>query len=73
MPVRDEVFNWLAEAQADLRYAEVSISTGRFNWACFIAQQSAEKALRALVLHVLGEYPRGHDLVKFYRRVKDST
>ncbi|MEM3806101.1 MAG: HEPN domain-containing protein [Desulfurococcus sp.] len=73
MPVRDEVLNWLAEAQADLRYAEMSISTGRYNWACFIAQQAAEKALKALMLHVLGEYPRGHDLVKLYRRVKDST
>ncbi|MEM1542800.1 MAG: HEPN domain-containing protein [Ignisphaera sp.] len=73
MPVREEVLNWLAEARADLRHAEVSISIGGYNWACFAAQQAAEKALKALVLHVLGEYPRGHDLVKLYRRVKGST
>ncbi|MEM0241373.1 MAG: HEPN domain-containing protein [Candidatus Nezhaarchaeales archaeon] len=73
MHVRNEVLDWLAEAKADLKHAEMSISTGGYNWACFIAQQAAEKALKALVLHVLGEYPRGYDLVKLYRRVKDSA
>ncbi|MEM4020739.1 MAG: HEPN domain-containing protein [Desulfurococcaceae archaeon] len=52
---------------------EVSINMSKYNWACFVAQQATEKALKALVLHVLGEYPRGHDLVKLYRRVKDSA
>ena len=71
MPVRDEVLDWLAEARADLRHAEASKRIGDYNWACFAAQQAAEKALKALVLHVLGEYPRGHDLVKLYRRVRE--
>lgn len=71
MPVGDEILNWLAEARADLRHAESSIGMGDYNWACFAAQQATEKALRALVLHALGEYPRGHDLVKLYRKVKD--
>ncbi|MEM1643191.1 MAG: HEPN domain-containing protein [Desulfurococcaceae archaeon] len=73
MPIRDEVLNWLAEAKADLRHAEASINIGDCNWACFAAQQAVEKALKALVLHVLGEYPKGHDLVKLYRRIKDFT
>lgn len=73
MPVRDEVLNWLAEARADIRHAGASISMGDYNWACFAAQQAVEKALKALVLHVLGEYPRGHDLVKLYRKVKGSV
>lgn len=73
MPVREEVLNWLAEARADLRHAESSINIGDFNWACFAAQQAAEKALKALVLHVVGEYPRGHDLVRLYRRVRGSA
>lgn len=71
MPIREEVLNWLAEAKADLRHAEMSTTIGDFNWACFAAQQAAEKAMKALVLHVLGEYPRGHDLVRLYRRVKN--
>ncbi len=71
MPVRDEISNWLAEAKADLRHAESSIKIGDYNWACFAAQQAAEKALKSLILHVIGEYPHGHDLVKLYRRVKE--
>lgn len=71
MPVRDEVLDWLAEARADLRHAEASTRIGDYNWACFAAQQAAEKALKALILHVLGEYPRGHDLVRLYRRVRE--
>jgi len=71
LPVRDEVVDWLAEARADLRHAEASTRIGDYSWACFAAQQAAEKALKALVLHVLGEYPRGHDLVKLYRRVRE--
>jgi len=71
VPVRDEVLDWLAEARADLRHAEASTRIGDYNWACFAAQQAAEKALKALILHVLGEYPRGHDLVRLYRRVRE--
>ncbi len=62
--------NWLAEAKADLRHAKASLEIGDYNWACFAAHQAAEKALKALIIHVAGEYPRGHDLVKLYRRAK---
>ena len=71
VPVRDEVLDWLSEARADLRHAEASIRIGNYNWACFAAQQAGKKALKALILHVLGEYPQGHDLVRLYRRIKD--
>ncbi|MEM4444121.1 MAG: HEPN domain-containing protein [Thermofilum sp.] len=70
MPVRGEALDWLAEARADLRHAEVSISVGDYNWACFAARQAGEKALKALILHALGEYARGHDLVKLYRKAR---
>ncbi|MEM4639890.1 MAG: HEPN domain-containing protein [Thermofilum sp.] len=70
MPVRGEALDWLAEARADLRHAEVSISVGDYNWACFAARQADEKALKALILHALGEYARGHDLVKLYRKAR---
>ena len=35
--------------------------------------RAAEKALKALIMHIFGEYARGHDLVKLYRKVKDSV
>lgn len=71
MPVRGEVLDWLEEARADLDHARKSVELGHYNWACFAAHQAAEKALKALILHVAGEYPRGHDLVRLYGRVKD--
>lgn len=52
---------------------EKSLEAGDFNWSCFASQQSAEKSLKALALHVLGEFPRGHDLVMIYRKVKHVT
>ncbi len=63
--------DWLEEARSDLRHARASIEMGDYNWACFAAQQAAEKALKALGLHVLGEYLRGHDLVRIYRRLRE--
>jgi len=71
MPIRDEVLNWFEEAKADLKHSKSSIDIGDYNWACFAAHQAAEKALKALILHTLGEYPRGHDLVKLYDMVKN--
>ena len=73
MPIREEVLNWLEEAKADLRHSKVSLEVGDHNWACFAAQQAAEKALKSLILHVLGEYPRGHDLVKLYSMIKNHV
>ncbi len=70
MPVRNEVINWLEEAKADLEHAEASARIGDYNWACFAAQQAAEKALKALALHVLGKYLRSHDLVKLYGEIR---
>jgi HEPN domain-containing protein len=46
---------------------------GDYNWACFAAQQAIEKALKALILHDLGKYPRGHDLVKLYNMVRNRV
>lgn len=72
MPVRDDVINWFDSARADMAHARKSLELGDYSWACFAAQQAAEKALKALIMHALGEYPRGHDLVKLYAMVKAS-
>ena len=36
---------WLAQAERDLRDAQFLLSGGKYNMACFLAQQAAEKAL----------------------------
>ena len=63
----------MSEASADLRHAEKSLEIGHYNWACFAARQAAEKALKALAMHILGELPRSHDLVRLYRLVRDQA
>lgn len=69
MPIRDEVVNWFDGAKADLRHAKKSVEMGDYSWACFASQQAAEKALKALIMHVFGEYAKGHDLIRLYRRL----
>ena len=73
MPIREEVVNWFEEAKADLKHSKVSIDVGSYNWACFAAHQAAEKALKSLILHVSGEYARGHDLIKLYNLIRDEV
>lgn len=43
-----EARRWLKQAFADRGAAEASLASGHFEWACFQAQQAAEKALKAL-------------------------
>jgi len=40
--------DWLEQAKGDLGHARNSIPLGDFDWACFAAQQAAEKAVKAL-------------------------
>jgi HEPN domain-containing protein len=52
-----EAERWLRQGERDLVSARNSCRSGDFEWACFQAQQSAEKSLKALL------YARG------YRRI----
>jgi len=40
---------WLLQAEADRAAARDSERSGHYEWACFQAQQSAEKAVKALL------------------------
>ncbi|MGA2620929.1 MAG: HEPN domain-containing protein [Thermoguttaceae bacterium] len=55
----DRTRDWLAQAERDLEQARASRNEGRHEWACFAAQQSAEKAVKALHLS-LGQEAWGH-------------
>ncbi len=50
--------DWLKQAKNDLLWASDSLNSGQFAGCCFVAQQTAEKALKAIA------YYRGADLVK---------
>lgn len=51
--------DWFRQSQRDLEQAEDSRRAGRHEWACFAAQQAAEKAVKALHLP-LGQEAWGH-------------
>ena len=51
--------DWFRQATRDLEQAEDSRRAGRHEWACFAAHQAAEKAVKALHLH-LGQEAWGH-------------
>lgn len=40
--------DWIDEAEGDLEHARSDLNQGFYNWACFSAQQSAEKAIKAV-------------------------
>ncbi len=53
--------DWLAQAERDLKQAEASMRDEFYEWACFAAQQAAEKAVKALIQSLGGE-PWGHSV-----------
>ncbi len=47
--------DWLAQAKRDLNHAIHACEDEDFEWSCFSAQQGAEKAVKAVFLHLHGE------------------
>ena len=52
---------WLSDAEEDLSTARVLLDRGLHKQACFHAQQSVEKALKAALLRRTGALPKIHD------------
>lgn len=59
----DKANLWLTQAEEDLLWARASLKEGILRGACFAAQQSAEKALKAFLLSKNITAPKIHDLV----------
>ena len=54
---------WMRQAQQDLTDADFAREGGRFNLACFLGQQAAEKAVKAFLYHRKVEDVWGHSLL----------
>jgi len=56
---------WLARARSNFRRAEVGRPDATVFWEelCFDAQQAAEKALKAVCIHLGVQFPKTHSLV----------
>jgi HEPN domain-containing protein len=64
--------DWLAQAQGDLDHARNDLAHGYFDWACFSAQQSAEKAIKAM-LHRAGVEAWGRSVADLLQELAGST
>jgi len=66
-----EAQRWLGTAEEDLDAAKVLLREGKYSHSCFLAQQSGEKALKAL-WYFLGEDPWGHSIYKLILEIPDE-
>lgn len=64
--------DWFAQAERDLDQAVSSRESGRHEWACFAAHQSAEKAIKALHLRH-GQEAWGHAAARLLRELPASV
>lgn len=63
--------DWMDQAQGDLEHAKSDIERGFYDWACFSAQQAAEKAVKA-VFQKLGAEAWGHSVADLLDELADS-
>jgi len=67
----DRSTDWLRQAERDLAQARDCAAAGRHEWACFAAQQAAEKAVKGLHLHV-GQEAWGHVVARLLTELPES-
>ncbi len=67
----DRSLDWFRQAERDLEHSRESSVNKKHEWACFAAQQAAEKAMRALHLS-LGQEAWGHMVSKLMQELPDS-
>jgi HEPN domain-containing protein len=70
--VRNRARDWFRQAVRDLEQAEDCRRAGRHEWACFAAQQAAEKAVKALHLR-WGQEAWGHVVAKLLRELPEAA
>lgn len=60
----DESRRWFRQSEMDLDDARFASSGKRYHLACFLAQQAAEKALKAFIYHMGAESVWGHSVAE---------
>jgi HEPN domain-containing protein len=68
----NRAFDWLNQAVKDLELAKKCRDNGHHEWACFISQQAAEKAVRALHLY-LGQEAWGHVVARLINDLPEEV
>lgn len=63
----NRAIDWLRQAEDDFLWAEDTLKSSRFAQACFICQQCAEKALKAIALQRGFDRIRSHSTLEIAR------
>ncbi len=81
--MREEIKNWIKQAEADLRKAEILFREKEFDGVAFNSHQSVEKALKALYMFKNKRGKPGHSIIylagqlkipeKFLSGIRDIT
>ena len=69
MPSRH--LDWMRQAVRDLAHAHHALQAGDHEWACFAAQQAAEKAVKS-VLMARGAEAWGHSVLFLLRALREG-
>jgi len=67
----DRSKEWISQAKRDLENAKYEMNGGYYEWACFLAQQSAEKAVKAVLEHI-GAISFGHSVAGLMKEVGEK-
>jgi HEPN domain-containing protein len=59
-----EADRWWRQARSDLEFLPVALQAGKYDTCCFLAQQTAEKALKAYLFHQGEELIFTHSIFK---------
>ena len=70
---RAEAERWLRQAEHDLAFGRVALKERFFSQACFVAQQTGEKALKAIAYAQGERVVIGHSLVELASRLQDRV
>jgi HEPN domain-containing protein len=69
--MRQRSKDWFRQAERDLQSARAQREDKFFEWACFISQQAAEKAVKA-VYYKLGGEAWGHSVTELLKGLKEK-
>ncbi|MBI3623222.1 HEPN domain-containing protein [Candidatus Pacearchaeota archaeon] len=61
--MKEEANDWSKQAEDDLDKAKILFNNRKFDGAAFYSQQTAEKALKAVIIKTQGKLVKTHDLV----------
>jgi HEPN domain-containing protein len=65
----DKHKDWLDEAEDDLSSAEILLRENKYSKVCFLSQQAAEKAVKALSIAKYGRYDEIHSVSEILKRI----